>query len=121
MEFFEFFDKAGNLNEEMLTTRAEKWAKVFNNRDMKPTQMRKFYHEVKSLEAIKNARGWEKTRPLVKMLKSKVAYASGSKESGSKVPGEFKEFIDACVTKTNTLEDFEAFSKIFEAVMGYFT
>ena len=106
------------IREELVTTKAEKWAKSFI-RGMKMHQLRRFYNEVKSLEAKVEAGDFDKTLPLIRMLQSKVAHAC-PKRGERKVPPEFKDFIDECIKAIRNEEDFKAFVLVFEAVVGYF-
>jgi CRISPR-associated protein Csm2 len=114
-----FFKKADK--EKLVTTEAEKIANelVGNNPrkpDLKSSQLRKFYMEVKSLERKVEAEGFEKIKPLIKMLKVKVNYQRGR----GLVPPKFVEFITKCVDNVNDREDFKAFVMHFEAVVGYY-
>jgi CRISPR type III-A-associated protein Csm2 len=114
-----FFRKADK--EKLVTTEAEKIANelVGNNPrkpDLKSSQLRKFYMEVKSLERKVEAEGFEKIKPLIKMLKVKVNYQRGR----GLVPPKFVEFITKCVDNVNDREDFKDFVMHFEAVVGYY-
>jgi CRISPR-associated protein Csm2 len=114
-----FFRKADK--EELVTAEAEKIANELvgdNPRkpDLKSSQLRKFYMEVKSLERKVEAEGFEKIKPLIKMLKVKVNYQRGR----GLVPPKFVEFITKCVDNVNDREDFKAFVMHFEAVVGYY-
>ena len=131
MEHFFFNDKQPEqIKEELLTTRAERFAKSFTNpenpRDrLTRAQLRNFYHETKKLEEIckYNDNPDEKFKavlPLVKMLKSKVAYACPKTGRDRKVPVEFKNFIDEMVDNVKDWKDFKAFALSFEAVVGFF-
>ena len=114
-----FFKKADK--EKLVTAEAEKIANelVGNNPrkpDLKSSQLRKFYMEVKSLERKVEAEGFEKIKPLIKMLKVKVNYQRGR----GLVPPKFVEFITKCVDNVNDREDFKDFVMHFEAVVGYY-
>jgi len=110
------------IKEELLTTKAEEWASKFVGNDprrpeVKSSQLRKFYNEVKAL--AKKAEGQKKAqkiKPLVKMLKVKVNYQKGRQL----VPDSFVKFISECVDKVDDKNDFDAFVKHFEAVVGYY-
>ncbi|MEW6606111.1 MAG: type III-A CRISPR-associated protein Csm2 [bacterium] len=122
---FFYEEKSGQavIREELLTNRAQDWAKSFLKArpPLHSAQLRRFYHDVKSLEAkVTTEDEFTKYRPLVKMLKSKVAYACPKTYSGRKVPWEFREFIEKCVDEINSLQDFKSFTLVFEAVVGYF-
>lgn len=125
-ENFFYEEKGGQLviREELLTSKAqEKWARSFLRArpPLHSAQLRRFYHDVKSLEAkITTEDEFVKNKPLIKMLKSKVAFACPKTYSGRKVPLEFREFIEECVDNIDTHNDFKAFALVFEAVVGYF-
>ncbi len=111
------------IREELVTSKAEEWARSFIKArpSLSSAQLRRFYHDVKSLEARITSDGeFTGNRPLIKMLKSKVAYACPRTYSGRKVPWEFREFVEKCVDKINRWKDFQAFALVFEAVVGYF-
>ncbi|MCX7725049.1 MAG: type III-A CRISPR-associated protein Csm2 [Thermodesulfovibrio sp.] len=99
---------------------------VFSEADSKknkPTQLRKFYDEVLRFESIlkaltpeKQNEEFKKILPYLKMLNSKVAYA----EARDLVSKKFREFINKSLSQIETKEDFEAFSGLFEAFMGFY-
>lgn len=118
------------IKEDLLTTKALEWAKNFvspkkgekyepKNPQLSSAQLRRFYHDVKSLES-KVKENFDRTKPLIKMLKSKVAYACPEKGKDRKVPLEFRKFLEEMVDNINTQKDFAAFCLVFEAVVGYF-
>ena len=131
-----FFFHEGHIREELITARAEQWARSFvqperpgekwkRNPKLTSAQLRNFYHEAKKLEercvnAEKPDASFREIRPLVKMLKAKVAYACPDTGRDRKVPEEFKEFIDTMVDNVQNWHDFRAFMLCFEAVVGYF-
>lgn len=99
---------------------------VFSEKDNKknnPTQLRKFYDEVlrfnsilKTLPADKQSEEFNKMLPYLMMLNSKAAYA----EARDLVSKKFKEFISKSLSQIKTKDDFEAFSGLFEAFMGFY-
>lgn len=119
-------DNKTTLKESLLTNQAKDWAKKFlqpSNRDDKKlssAQLRKFYGEVKSLETKIDAKGFAQIKPLIKMLKSKVAYSCPTKGRDKKIPNEFKQFLDEMVDNIEDEQDYKAFATTFEAVVGYF-
>lgn len=129
-----FYDDNRNIKESLLTDKAKLWAESFINpkqpkdrwqRNPKLTsaQLRKFHIEAKELEErVKNLSDEEfpKLRPLVKMLKSKVAYACPTTGRDRKVPEEFRKYIEEMVENINDRKDFMAFALCFEAVVGFF-
>ena len=92
--------------------------KHFSDIRLTPNQIRKFFNEVKYLQALSKAKGFETVEPLVKMLKSKTAYSANPKSQ--KIPEVFKNFIDNCVDQIHDQTDFYGFIKHFEAVVGYY-
>jgi len=101
----------------LITTESEKLGKKFAELKLTSSQLRKFFNEVRSIEAQIDGK-FDEQKALILMLKSKVAYSVGKKTS--KTPAEFKDFIDACIDKINDEKDFKGFVKFFEAVVGYF-
>lgn len=110
------------LREDLLTDKAQELARNFLNVRPRLTaaQLRRFFNEVRALEARvkaeKHKEGFEKIKPLIKMLKSKVAYSAG----GRRVPREFKDFIFRCVDEIKDRDDFMGFVRHFESVVGFF-
>lgn len=128
-----YFD-GEHIRKELLSSEAEDAAKRFvvkndrgfldTRRSITSAQLRKFYNEFKGLEKKLQFRAktadveesaFRGILPLVKMAKSKVAYASG----GNKVPRSFAEWLNANVDAINSASDFKAFLLHFEAVVGF--
>lgn len=107
------------LREDLMGTEAEKLGKTLAalKPELTPTQLRRFFNEVRSLEE-RTEESFDEQKALVLMLKSKVAYSVGKKTS--KIPKEFKDFMDASIDKINDRKDFDGFVKFFESVVGYF-
>lgn len=116
------------INPELLNEQAFSDAKTLRESRspyMTSAQLRRFYGEAKNLEkkAVDRNTGevteeaFASVFPLVKMLKSKVAYAANP--SNPKVPKEFKEWMDERIDKVQDARDFEAFLLHFEAVVGF--
>jgi CRISPR-associated protein Csm2 len=58
--------------------------------------------------------------PFVKMLNSKVAYASSRNSGGGKlVNNAFVEMMNSCINQVNSKESLEIFKLFFEAVIGF--
>ncbi|RMG24666.1 MAG: type III-A CRISPR-associated protein Csm2 [Methanobacteriota archaeon] len=116
------FYKDGALDPDLVQDQALKWARSFL-KDKKPltmSQLRKFYGEVLDIEAKKKAGAdFKHLLPLIKMMKSKAAYAYSNGGSNQKIPRSFKEFIDIMIDSVNEPKDFDAFKLVFEAVVGY--
>lgn len=118
------------INPELFSSVAEGIAEnVFNGqirsngKANKPTQLRKFYDEVlrfdsmiKGLPLDKQKEEFEKILPYLKMLNAKAAYAMGR----DLISKEFKDFLSESLAQVKSREDFDAFSGLFEAVMGFY-
>lgn len=124
------------IKEHLLTDQAKSWAQSFiyprrpkdawqRNPKLTSAQLRRFHIEAKELEErIKNLEKpneeFAKLRPLVKMLKSKVAYACPITGRDRKVPEEFRKYIEEMVDNVEDWKDFRAFALCFESVVGFF-
>jgi CRISPR type III-A-associated protein Csm2 len=118
-------EKKKIINSKLLDEEAEKIAKSFFDRRNKVSgsQLRKFFNEVKDLEKKIEVRGWDEIMPLVKMVKSKICYATSPtkiKPFERDVYNKFKDFIQEGINSIEDKRDFEAFSKYFEAVVGFY-
>lgn len=133
MQSYFYEDKeTDKIKESLLTDKAKAWAESFINpkppkerwqRNPKLTsaQLRRFHIEAKELEErVKNTEDFSKIRPLVKMLKSKVAYACPTTGTDRKVPEEFRKYIEEMVDNIDDIKDFKAFALCFESVVGFF-
>lgn len=137
MQNYFYEDKENDVMfESLLTEKARAWAESFikpekpkdrfkRNPELTSAQLRRFHFEAKALEErCKNLTNpdteFARIRPLVKMLKSKVAYACPSNGRDRKVPDEFRKYIEEMVDNIEDLKDFKAFALCFEAVVGYF-
>lgn len=116
------------LNPALVNEEAQRVAQDFVSKkgaSLTSAQLRRFYGEAKNLEK----KATDKTRneiteesfapvlPLVKMLKSKVAYAANP--ANRKVPQEFRQWLDKHLDSVNSAEEFKAFLLHFEAVVGF--
>lgn len=120
--FFYQDSEKKKIKESLLTKEACEWARRFVNGKLTSAQLRRFHNEAKELEYKIKSRAdgdFLKYRPLVKMLKSKVAYACPDKGK-KKIPKEFREYIELMAGNINDKKDFMAFALCFEAVVGYF-
>ncbi len=98
------------IKEDFLDKKARGWAESFlnprrpkeswaRNPRLTSAQLRRFHREVKEME--ERVKGLEDPqadfaalRPMIKMLKSKVAYACPSNGVERKVPEEFRKYIE---------------------------
>lgn len=125
-----YMEKQGEkvLNPALLNEEAHSVAQDFVSKKgtaLTSAQLRRFYGEAKNLE--KKATDKERNEiteesfapvlPLVKMLKSKVAYAANP--ANPKVPEDFKKWLDKHLDSVNSAEEFKAFLLHFEAVVGF--
>ncbi len=130
-----YFDDQGNIRKELLGEESEKAAKSLvvlrhdGKRDdrgsINSAQLRRFYGDLKGLEKKLEFKKNDTSQtdpflailPLVKMVKSKVAYASNPKNP--KVPPAFADWLKKHVDAIETERDFNAFMLHFEAVVGF--
>ena len=121
------------LNEKLLDSNAEQVAKTFFGFDQRrrlkmvsSSQLRKFYNEVKSLEKKLDNQAFPIVYPLIKMLKSKAAYATAASKIKDKdeqpLYKRFKEFLVESIDSIpeDGEKEFRAFCKYFEAVVGFY-
>lgn len=136
MSYFYEDEAKEKIKEALLTDKAKAWAESFikpkppkehwqRNPKLTSAQLRKFHIEAKELEErVKNIENpveeFSKIRPLVKMLKSKVAYACPTTGRDRKIPEEFRKYIEEMVDHVEDHKDFMAFALCFESVVGFF-
>jgi len=114
-------DAKKQLKPELVDDEAHGWARRFS--DLKSTQMRRFYDEFKAIERkILSGRdlqeqeaNFQRDRALIMMFKAKAVYAEKRRVS----PPAFTEFIFNHMASIKDLRDFQAFIKVFEAVVAY--
>lgn len=114
-----YFRENGRLKESLVTSYAEEHAGAFVRDRLNSSQLRRFYHEVKALEAKIDAGGFEANAALVKLLRSKVAYACPIR-GDKKVPESFARFLWTHLDQIGSKENFKDFCVVFEAVVGFF-
>ena len=117
-----YYDSSGNIRSELLDKEAGERAKEFvrvsrQDKPLTSAQLRRFFGEFRSLEKKVNLAGFEKVKPLIKMVKSKASYAANP--NNRKIPDTFKEFLISNVDQINDEKDFKAFMLHFEAVVGF--
>lgn len=86
-------------------------------------QLRRFYNEIKNLEKQLDHADWEIVYPMVRMVKSKISYATAdSKIRRDEQPlyRNFKDFLTGGIDSISDVKDFKAFCKMFEAVVGFY-
>lgn len=112
---------------ELFNKTAEKWAKNIGRAKeggVQNTQMRKFYDQVLNLYQKSKPMNDEKFQsdllPFIKMLNSKVAYASTRNSGGGKIVNkEFVDMMSSCINQIATKKDLNTFKLFFEAVIGF--
>lgn len=130
-----YFDDKGNIRKELLGKESEEVARKFvvirsdgkrdDRNSLNSAQLRRFYGDLKNLErklafrqqSENEADPFLAVLPLVKMVKSKVAYASNPRNE--KVPPAFADWLKKNIDAIDTADDFKAFMLHFEAVVGY--
>lgn len=119
----EYFEDAGKqkINPAWVDREAQEWAQSFKG--LKATQMRRFYDDLKAIERKvllgkdlqARQSNFERDRALLMMFKAKAAYAEKRQVS----PRAFTQFIFDHMESIKDLKDFQAFIKIFEAVVAF--
>lgn len=110
-------------NTELFNKVAETYANNIGN-GVQNTQIRKFYDYVLEYnEKSRNLKNEEFTTdilPFVKMLNSKVAYASTRTSGGKKLINDaFVNMIRDCILSIKEKDDLTNFKLFFEAVIGF--
>jgi len=127
-----YFDANDNIRADLLGKEAYDQAKSFivyyynrnrekkldTNKSLTSAQLRRFFNEFRRLEKKVKIEGFERVKPLIKMVKSKAAYASNPKKP--KIPQTFKDFLVKHIDTINSEKEFQAFMLHFEAVVGFF-
>lgn len=128
-----YFDQNNIIKAELLDTEAKKTAESFvtykfdnwtkaqtvdDRKSLSSAQLRRFFNEFRQLEKRVHVDGFQRVKPLIKMVKSKASYAANPKNQ--KIVPDFKEFLIKNVDKIETEKDFEAFMLHFEAVVGFY-
>lgn len=111
---------------ELFNKTADVWAKKIGNGKggVQNTQMRKFYDQVLDLQQkakqIEEDEFVSDLLPFVKMLNSKVAYASTRSSAGGKIVNkEFVDMMNSCINQVSSKKDLNTFKLFFEAVIGF--
>ena len=111
---------------ELFNKTADKWAEKIGNGKggVQNTQMRKFYDQVLSLQQKAAKMSEEEFQsdllPFIKMLNSKVAYASTRSSGGGKIVNQaFVEMMRSCINQVSSKKDLHTFKLFFEAVIGF--
>lgn len=121
-----YFTAEGNLREALVDQEAEEQGKALQT--VAPAQLRRYYEDVLNLRRrleheSANVAGadpekiWQKLRPEFRMLRAKAYYAH--KRSEKVFTKDFRDFIETHVRSVETLREFLAFCRHFEAVVAF--
>lgn len=129
--FMEEIKKVANLDELSVDTIAkengiaELAAKEFKKaqKELKTTQLRKFFSQAKSIEANLKEKDWDAVSADFAMLRPILAYAKGRKL----IPDSFYTFMTLCMGKVvaqdgneeQTKKNYTRFIQILESVVAY--
>jgi CRISPR-associated protein Csm2 len=118
-----YFEADGKtLRAALLDAEAEQWAQKLQR--VKPSQLRRFYDHVLSIERrlkLESGGGSQATaafnrlKPELMMLKAKAAYAQGR----GTITKPLLEFVLNHTASVKSVEDFQAFRLHFEAVVAF--
>lgn len=118
-----FRDESNYRKKELFTDYALQYADELTRHKITQTQLRKYYNEVKALEArIKANPDFKANEALISLLKSKVAYGLAKETDRDKKEG-FKvllNMVEQGIAWSTKPEYFEDFVLLFEAVAGFF-
>jgi len=107
---------------ELFDKTAQEWAERIGvgKGGVQNTQIRKFYDRVLELYEESKNEDFDEILPFVKMLNSKVAYASQRSSGGGKLVNKaFVEMMQSCITQIGTQKELKNFKLFFEAVIGF--
>jgi CRISPR-associated protein Csm2 len=102
--------------------RERKWVVRNNDKANKPTQVRKFYDELRMWEQkVGNVEAFGKFLPFIKMMNAKAAYAKGREF----VDDKFEAWFSSCLGQIKQgdergLAAFRNFCMLFEAFLGFY-
>jgi CRISPR-associated protein Csm2 len=127
-----FWTDEGQINPELFSGVAEKWARTVCDAGLKQdrrgkkkldrnkiTQLRKFYDEaLRYKELVRNGESINDVLPYLMMLNAKAAYAEGREL----ITKEFSNMLRTGLEQieSNRPESIEIFVNFFEAFMGYY-
>ncbi len=100
--------------------------KIRQNRELKSSQFRNYFQELRALEARYRAErrkdpqgAWLRLEPQLQLFKAKLAYGA-RKEGPLAKATEFRRFMEEVVNSIQEGRDFEAAMLYVEAVLAYF-
>lgn len=95
---------------------ASDWGSRWKDDGATSAQIRRYFGEVRRLELLVDQEGWDKHALSVKLLKAKAAYALRQEANKRR---STVAFIQGCVDKINSKDDFKHFVIYFEAALGF--
>jgi len=109
---------------ELLNKTAKKWAESIGvgKGGVQNTQIRKFFDQILDLNNnAKHSDDFEgEILPFVKMLNSKVAYASARKSAGGNIINKtFVDMMNNCISQVDSKIKLSIFKLFVEAVIGF--
>ncbi|MGB9803127.1 type III-A CRISPR-associated protein Csm2 [Desulfofundulus sp.] len=119
-----YFDAKGYLRKELLTSDAEKVARVLSQKGMTSAALRRFYNKLKAIDAKLQSEEFDAVKPDLYSLQANVIYNAGRLSDGNNklVPEEFLEFMRTNIEKAEIdRKHFKAFIEHFQSVLAYFT
>lgn len=91
------------------------------------TQLRRLFDEVKRYERLINdddSKSWDLQYPYIKMMKSKVHYATARAKKNSKYDAKYYDNLSAFISEgidlIKSVQDYHIFVSLFEAVYGFY-
>lgn len=107
----------GALDASLLDQQAQERAQEIS--EMDNTQLRRFYSPVVALRdrALARRTDAEEIKAELALLKARIAYARA--RDNKRVPAQFVRLITAHVSSIDSIDDFIAFARHFEAVVAY--
>lgn len=110
-------------NADLFDGEAKRWAEKIG-KGVKNTQIRKFYDYIleynEKSKKLDNAGFVAEILPFIKMLNSKVAYASTRSSGGGKlINAAFVEMMNDGIKAVDSKESLLSFKLFFEAVIGF--
>ncbi len=118
-----FRDSDNYRKKDLFTDTAQKYADEMAKYKLTQTQLRKYYNEVKALEArIEANPDFKENEALITLLKSKVAYGLAKETDYEKKKGfeVLLKMVEQGIIWSTTSEHFQDFVLFFEAVVGFF-
>ncbi|RLA08824.1 MAG: type III-A CRISPR-associated protein Csm2 [Gammaproteobacteria bacterium] len=110
----------GTIDAELFSSTAKETAqKIGENKNNKPTQLRRFYDEIVMWHEKTQQADVDKFKeylPFIKMINAKVAYAKGRKH----VDDNYMQLINHCLKQVTDQKTMNIFKTFMEAFMGFY-